>query len=405
MKGLEEILRNVQMAQDYSSLGLSGQPFRITPISGELHYFIGREKELQSLLGSVTKNKNAFLIGETGMGKTSLLNVSSIFLRSKWNDRYLVASGSYYPSIRKMIISLALDMIRRNRLVDRIDRSKMSNLRRIILRMTRYSKSPVHYDLLSVQDDLLTLRDMLDEEFVFLVDNAQMMTRYDCQGTLPFLDNLLFEPEITWILATYPETANQLEKISPSTYARFSSEINLDPFSRLEQVEIIKSRLHAMRLPTAPENDPLHPFTQEAVEIVIEYTDGNARRLMEICEKSVDLARELGSRKISTTIVERVVKEAKFSFTWRILRHLTPKQIEVLNILVARYGGRASLSELVSSLDRSKGTISLHMNNLIQKGLVKREGDRFHMSYVVDWDIEEIKDFLSEYGSRGKTAS
>jgi len=405
MKGLEEILRNVQMAQDYSSLGLSGQPFRITPISGELHYFVGREKELQSLLGSVAKNKNAFLIGETGMGKTSLLNVSSIFLRSKWGDRYLVASGSYYPSIRKMIISLTLDLIRRNRLVERIDRSKMSDLRKIILRMTRYSKSPVHYDLLSVQDDLLTLRDMLDEEFVFLVDNAHTMTRYDCQATLPFLDNLLFEPEITWILATYPETPNELEKISPSTCARFSSEINLDPFSRLEQVEIIKSRLQAMRLSTAEAEDPLYPFTQEAVEVVIEYTDGNARRLMEICEKSVDMARDLASRRITTGIVERVIKQARFSFTWRILRHLTPKQIEVLSALVARHGGRASLSELVSSLDRSKGTISLHMNNLIHKGLVRRVGDRFHMSYVVDWDLEEIRDFLSEYQGGRKASS
>jgi len=395
MKGLEEILKRVQMAADYSAQGLSKQPFRITPISGELHYFVGRERELQTLLSSVAKNKNGFLIGEIGMGKTSLMNVASLLLKGKWGDKYMVATGSYYPSIRKMIISLTLDLIRRNRLVERVDRSRMSDLRRVIVRMTKYSKSPVHYDLLSVEEDLLLLRDIFDQEFVFLVDNAHTMTRYDCQGNLPFLDNLLFEPEMTWILAGYPETPNNLEKVSLSTYARLGSEINLDPFSRLEQVEIVKSRLEAARLPGFSPPHPLHPFTEEAVEVMIEYTDGNPRRLMEICEKATEMTRSLGGRVVTTGTVERVIKECRFSFTWRILRHLTPKQIEVLEALVQRHRGKASLGELVSELDRSKGTISLHMNNLIQKGLVKREGDRFHMSYVVDWDLDEIRDFLS----------
>jgi len=141
--------------------------------------------------------------------------------------------------------------------------------------------------------------------------------------------------------------------------------------------------------------DPLHPFTQEAIEVVIEYTDGNPRRLMEICEKAVDTARNAGARTISIGIVEKVIKEAKFSFTWRILRHLTPKQIDVLDALVRRHQGRATLGDLVSELDRTKGTVSLHMGNLIQKGLVRREGDKLHMSYVVEWDMDEIRDFLS----------
>jgi len=382
------------MAEDYSSLGLETQPFKISPISGELHYFVGREKELQSLLGCISRNRNSFLIGDIGMGKTSLLNVASLCLRGKWKDRYLVASGSYYPSIRKMIISLTLDMIRRNHLVDRIDRSKMSDLRKVIVRMTKYSKSPVHYDLLSVEEDLLHLRDILDQEFVFLVDNAHTMTKYDCQGNLPFLDNLLFEPEMTWILTVYPDTPNAIEGSSPSTYARVGSEINLDPFTRLEQVEIIKSRLEGARIDSLPQPHPLHPFTEEAIEVVIEYTDGNGRRLMQICEKSIEMARKIGSRTITTGIVEKVIKQARFSFTWRILRHLTPRQMEVLQALVRRKG-RASLGELVVDLDRTKGTVSLHMNNLIQKGLVKREGDRLHMSYVLDWDINEVNDFLT----------
>jgi type II secretory pathway predicted ATPase ExeA len=397
MKGLYDILERVKMAEDYSSLGLETQPFKISPISGELHYFVGRERELQSLLGCISRNRNSFLIGEIGMGKTSLLNVASLCLRGKWKDKYLVASGSYYPSIRKMIISLTLDMIRRNHLVDRIERSKMSDLRKVIVRMTKYSKSPVHYDLLSVEEDLLHMRDILDQEFVFLVDNAHTMTKYDCQGNLPFLDNLLFEPEMTWLLAVYPETPNAIEGLSPSTYARVGSEINLDPFTRLEQVEIIKSRLDAARLDSCPQADPLSPFTDEAIEVVIEYTDGNGRRLMQICEKSIEMARSIGSRTISTGIVEKVIKQARFSFTWRILRHLTPRQIEVLQALVRR-NGRASLGELVIDLDRTKGTVSLHMNNLIQKGLVKREGDRLHMSYVLDWDINEVSDFLVSKG-------
>jgi predicted transcriptional regulator len=397
MKGLEELLNRVQASEDYSRLGLSRQPFRINPISGELHFFVGREKELQSLLASIARNRNSFLIGEIGMGKTSLLNVASLCLRGRWKDRYLVGCGSYYPSIRKMIISLTLDMVRRNRLVDNIDRSKMSDLRKVIVRMTKYSKSPVHYDLLSVEEDLLMLRDLLDQEFVFLVDNSHMMVKYDCQGNLPFLDNLLFEPEMTWILAGYPDTPNCLERVSPSTYARIGGEINLDPFTRLEQVEIVRSRLEAARIPSLPLTHPLDPFTEEAVEIVLEYTDGNARRLMEACERATEMARTLGSRIVTTGIVEKVIKEARFSFTWRILRHLTPRQMEVLEALVQQYQGRASLSQLVSQLDRTKGTVSLHMNNLIQKGLVKREGDRLHMSYVVDWDIDEIKDFMASH--------
>ncbi len=394
MKGLFDILDKVQLAEDYSALGLARQPFQISPISGELHYFVGREEELQSLLGCIAKNKNSFLIGEIGMGKTSLLNVTSLCLRSKWSDRYLVACGSYYPSIRKMLISLSIDMIRRNHLVERIDRAKMSALRKIIIRMTKYSKSPVHYDLLSVEEDLLNLRDMLDQEFVFLVDNAHTMTKYDCQGNLPFLDNLLFEPEMTWIAAVYPETPNTLEALSPSTYARLGGEVNLDPFTRLEQVEIVKSRLEAARCPDVQDPQPFQPFTEEAVEVVIEYTDGNGRRLMDICEKSTELARRLDSRTITTGIVEKVIKQARYSFTWRILRHLTPKQTEVLRILVD-HDGRASLGELVEDLDRTKGTISLHMGNLIQKGLVRRDGDKHHMQYVVEWDIGEIKDFLA----------
>ncbi len=385
------------MAEDYSLLGLSRQPFRISPISGELHYFVGRERELQTLLGNVTQNKNSFLIGESGMGKTSLLNVGALGLRSKWKESYLVASCSYYPSIRKMIISLALDLIRRNHLVDSIDRSKLSELRKIIVRMTKYSKSPVHYDLLSVEEDLVLLREMLDQQFVFFIDNAHTMPKYDCQGNLPFMDNLLFEPEMTWVLAVYPETPNLIQRLSPSTYARIGNEINLDPFSRLDQVQIVKSRLEAVRLPNQDPPNALYPFTEEAIEVTIEYTDGNPRRLMEICEKAVDMARNMGSRTIGTGIVEQVIKETRFSFTWRILRHLTPKQMEVLGALVRHHQGRASLGELVSELDRTKGTISLHMGNLVQKGLVRREGERQNMSYVVDWDMDEIRDFLSSH--------
>jgi Cdc6-like AAA superfamily ATPase len=393
MKGLFEVLDRMQLAEDYSNMGLDRQPFKISPISGELHYFIGRERELQEVLQCVSRNRNSFLIGEIGMGKTSLLNVASLCLRSKWQEKYLVASGSYYPSVRKMIISLCLDLIRRNHLVDRIDRSKMSDLRKVILRMTKYSRSPVHYDLLSVEEDLLRLRDMLDQDFVFLVDNSHTMTKYDCQGNLPFLDNLLFEPEMTWVLAAYPQTPNALEAISPSTSARLSSEVNLEPFTRLEQVEIIRSRLEGARDPSLEIPHSLHPFTQEAVEVAIEYTDGNGRRLMEICEKSVEAARMKGEGKVSTAVVEQVVRQARFSFTWRILRHLTPRQTEVLQALVSR-SGRASLGELTNDLERTKGTVSLHMGNLVQKGLVRREGDRLHMSYVVDWDLDEIRDFL-----------
>lgn len=396
MKGLEEILRRVQMEEDYSLQGLEMQPFRISPINGELHYFVGRERELQELLHSISRNRNGFLVGEIGMGKTSLMNVASLCLRAKWKERYLVSMGSYYPSIRKMIISLALDLVRRNRLVDTIDRSKMSDLRKIIVRMTKYAKSPVHYDLLSVEEDLLLLRDMLDQDFVFLVDNSHTMTKYDCQANLPFLDNLLFEPEMTWILAAYPGTPNSLERKSPSTYARIGGEINLEPFTRIEQVEIMKSRLKAARRSDSTNSHPLEPFTEEAVEVIIEYTDGNPRRLMQICEKAIETARQAGRSEVDTSIVERVIKQARFSFTWRILRHLTPKQTEVLETLVRSHDGRASLGELVSDLERTKGTISLHMSNLIEKGLVKREGDRFNMSYVVNWDLDEIRDFLSD---------
>ncbi len=395
MKGLEEILNRVQMEEDYSTQGLSEQPFRISPINGELHYFVGRERELQQTVHSISNNVNSFLVGEIGMGKTSLMNVLSVCLRAKCPEKYLISVGSYYPSVRKMIISLTLDLIRRNHLVERIDRSKMSDLRKIIVRMTKYSKSPVHYDLLSVEEDLTMLRDMLEQDFVFLVDNAHTMNKYDCQSNLPFLDNLLFEPEMTWILAGYPDTPNELQSKSPSTYARLGHEIDLEPFTRLEQVEIIKSRLKAARDEETPCNNPLDPFTEEAVEVIIEYTDGNPRRLMQICEKAVETAHSMNVPRIDTGIVEKVVKEAKLSFTWRILRHLTPKQTEVLETLVKRHQGKASLGDLVSDLNRTKGTVSLHMTNLIEKGLVRREGDRFNMSYVVDWDIAEIEDFLT----------
>ena len=87
-------------------------------------------------------------------------------------------------------------------------------------------------------------------------------------------------------------------------------------------------------------------LAEEAIEVVIEYTDGNGRRLMHICEKSIEMARDIGSRTITTGIVEKVIKQARFSFTWRILRHLTPRQIEVLQDRTAgnrHHGGGNSL--------------------------------------------------------------
>lgn len=120
-------------------------------------------------------------------------------------------------------------------------------------------------------------------------------------------DNL--DPGVLIMLGCQKDYFEQLMQSHPSMDQRINKEIIITGLSDEEASLILAKRLLEMRL--VDDMDPLFPFSEDAVKILNDYSNGNPRRLLKMASSVMDYAAQNKAMSIDDEIADEVLKSSR----------------------------------------------------------------------------------------------
>ncbi|AEF96680.1 transcriptional regulator, ArsR family [Methanotorris igneus Kol 5] len=379
-------------------LKLKTNPFSEKPIRGNTKFFVGRTSELREIAdifgaaqyGSVV---NAAIVGTKGIGKSSLLNI--IYYAAKKQGHWAVELTASQITPRQFLIQVLYNLIRDNLIS--IDGTICSEyiqhsqkIMEIYRKLVDYGdRTPVHYPRERIERDLDFLLNEVKEEdklCIILVDEADQFAKKSCLSLLQFFHSFLYEDGILAFFAGSPTLMDDLTKISPAMRDRIPKIINMPPLSKEESYDLIRRRLEDAHIGNAKEFDP---FTDAAIDKIVEECDGIPRKIIMTCSESISIALKKGVSKIDEDIVKMAMEVLGISVGHQILNHLTPAQSKIVRAL-AELGGSSTVTELAKYLGNSPGTIGTHLSDIYEMGYIYKERRGNNVYYTLSKELMDV---------------
>ncbi len=120
-------------------------------------------------------------------------------------------------------------------------------------------------------------------------------------------DNL--DPGVLVMLGSEKEYFERLMQTHPSMDQRINKEIIITGLSDEEAALILAKRLLEMRL--VDDMDPLFPFSEEAVRILNDYSNGNPRTLLKLASSVMDYAAQNKAMSIDDELTDEALKSSR----------------------------------------------------------------------------------------------
>ncbi|MDY6930463.1 MAG: winged helix-turn-helix transcriptional regulator [Halobacteriota archaeon] len=321
-------------------LGLKSNPFRSYTYEDAAldDIMVGREDEVKILEAIIDfykldSKKNAVLIGEDGIGKTSIIQ---ILLKKLYSKCYDVNYYPILPSFKNIILSLAQDL--EEDLNNQEDLREISNK---FLNMFLNSKSESIL-ILDNLEDLLGCSKVEREEYVRMFRGSNVL--FICAATLDGWKKLIEE--------------------EPSISGAFT-QIYIRPLDIDQSCSIIKKRLDVSRI---SEDNGYFPFTEEAIKTIATYAffvpgkiiDFTSRMMIETIIKNYE--------EIDERFVRRVLLQKSAFF--EIFKQLSGRQVKIIEEII-KNGGEANFNYLSEAIGISRVAIADHIQKLVDLGLVE----------------------------------
>ncbi|MHA1626594.1 MAG: AAA family ATPase [Candidatus Asgardarchaeia archaeon] len=267
----------------------SKNPFEIVPIR-DPELLVGQDEELRRLEASVMFGGDCVVEGPYGAGKTSLLRCLETIL----SEEHIPV---YFP--RPPVNTRELSW-------------KISNKFNIVESLEFYQI----YDLIYSSD----------KKVVLLVDEAHKLD----PEIAPYLQDLSdLENTVIVYAALDGFYIQRLPEIHKTLYDRVVEVIGISLLTKEEVKEMIKRRIESVG------GTDFYPFTEKAVEMIAEYSQGAPREALKICSSSLIRAIARGIEVIDGDIVQEVVSKRP-SEVIRKIRTLGSREKEVMRLFLNR---------------------------------------------------------------------
>ena len=358
-------------------------PFFTNPVRKGV-YFVGRKRELNRFLRSIRDSlsydtpENLFITGEKGVGKTSFM----YYLDNFNLDLGFFTIEEFPSTARKFYGAKIRAMIEQE--ITKYGETKKpykehsSEINKIYERSVSKIDSGVAYPFTEIKRDFKKIKTLIEDNgdiknFVFFFDECNKFPNIS-ESYASQLNNVLYSNNI-YVFTTLPLVPNKLRKKHPTTRDRIADKIDLKPFSEEESRKAVNKRLK-------PREE--EPFTEEALDKLIQASEGNPRELMLNSREAYEIYSLEDLEEIDVEVIEKVLEERKQTDVQILYNGLSEAKKKVLKQV--KELEEPTTSKIAEELDRTSGTISVHLNALKEKGLLEKERKREKVLYNLSFD-------------------
>ena len=271
--------------------GFSEKPFNPTPDPKFLYLTPGHREALAALLYCISEGLGfVMLVGDVGVGKTTLLKTAQEQLKKKIRTAFIYNNDLPFESILNMILA-DLKVLRPGETL-----SKAA----AIARLNLFAK-------------WLCER---DKSVVIMVDEAQNLNNENIEN-LRLLSNLESTKHkmIQIVLSGHPELELMLSRFQ---MRQFTQRINLrrfiSPLNKIETYAYVKHRLNISKY-QGPQL-----FSQKSMKLIWGYSQGVPRKINILCDNALLIAYAIDKKFIKADIVERAISDLDPLFFQKMAR-------------------------------------------------------------------------------------
>lgn len=318
---------------------LSSRPLRAAALDAEL--FVNRERELHALERSVNARLNTLVVGEAGVGKTSLLHQLERRLEDDSQLAPIFVEGTRRAERPEELLSL---------LASRLDpeRTQSSQLGGIAQGVGQRATRTTAEGLLAA---LRIVREALAQQerrTLLLLD--ELPSGEVGHALFGQLRDELWSLPATWVVAT--ETGEQAAYVRPPASAFFETVINVAPFSQDDALELLRRRTADAEARAA------------LLREVADAGDGNPRRIVQLARQVL-----VEGRSVKDAASARAELQDR-------ARELGEAASRLVAYLEASGGASASDERMLSELGWGRSRATQVLRELEQAGLVQPTSER-----------------------------
>ena len=360
----------------YEVYGLAKNPFEQLASEGiedveSIHVYQEVDMRLSMIISEVVGNKSSIafsLIGPLGMGKTQRLKTiyramseqggKPIYIKVDTNDILKLTrdmfNGLKPPKTRTNIFFENLS--RKLGFIDRLEKMLSSTKEyksRDIAEMLTKELSKYPYSALLL-DELENLQTASEEDKILFFEMLRHFISNMPQGCI-------------FAFACIPEAYEEYSKIFPAFFMRLHYEFKLRPMSLEETFELVKKRLNKVRIRDT--DDPIYPFTEDAVRLIHELAKGNPRQILRLLHYVLSEASKHKFDPIDDYVVTTILEEPK-----SLEEYLTriPKEYrDLVEVIVYEFnGGPVSYIHVAKEVKKPGVQVYDHLEELIRLGFL-----------------------------------
>jgi len=390
--------------QSYEVYGLSRNPFEQLASEGirdveSIHVYQEIDMRLQMIISEVIGNKSSIalsIVGPLGMGKTQRLKtIAKAIEENRGKALYVkVDTHDILKLTRDIFYAIKPPKSRTNIFLENLSR-KLGFIDRLekMLTDTQEYKSRDIAELLTEQMSRFPYCALLLDELENMQGASEKEKIQFFEMLRHFISNM---PEGCVVaFASVPEAYEEYTKIFPAFFMRLHYEFKLRPMSLDEAYELVKKRLNRVRIKDT--DDPLYPFTEDAIKLIHRLGRGNPRQTLRLLHYVLTEAAKHRFDPIDDFVVTTILEEPK-----SLDEYLTriPKEYKdlVKTIVFEFNGGPASYIQIAKVVKKPGVQVYESLNELVRLGfLVGDPGGNYKVPDYVRKFLEEGQGQEEEY--------
>ncbi|ASI99471.1 ATPase [Thermococcus celer] len=388
--------------QSYEVYGLSRNPFEQLASEGisdveSIHVYQEVDMRLQMITSEVIGNRSSIalsIVGPLGMGKTQRLKtIAKVIEENRGKAIYVkVDTNDILKLTRDIFYALKPPKSRTNIFLENLSRKLgfIDRLEKMLSDRNEYKSREVA--------ELLTEQMGKYPYCALLLDELENMGSANEREKIQFFEMLRhfisnMPQGCVVAFACVPEAYEEYAKIFPAFFMRLHYEFKLRPMSIDEAYELVKKRLNRVRIRDT--DDPLYPFTEEAVKLIHELGKGNPRQILRLLHYVLSEAAKHKFDPIDDYVVTTILEEPK-----SLEEYLTriPKEYrDLVETIVFEFnGGPVSYIQVAKAVKRPGIQVYDQLNELIRLGFLVGDPKG---NYKVP---EYVRKFLEEGQAEGE---